>query len=368
MRKFKYSVLTILLACVLVLSGCSTKAETAKWNDCNVKYSTIVSHYLADSNYIFTTKELSPGEQTFVVDLYSANAYNLTIFNAINADDFDETTDSMNFGLLKNGNEYQTLTYAIFNFFSKYSITVTEAMQNSTKDIPQQVFTNIYTSIENLESSAKNLVSARKNLNTRFATTIRHTNNPVGLRDFEVYLEKYQNFIDNLLDISISFQNLYFNYYHHFDYISGDEIKPGAYQRWVDSAILYCAGCYFMKDMKYSLNIQNAFGHAGHADLKFVEFANILKNYADKQIIDNIDDEGIAQYRVATKKLDSSSRNFEKYEQAVSKVNNYLKSNKLQQIDETRADYAEIQYHYEFTKTFEQNIQNIQNLLYAFTK
>lgn len=375
MKKVNYFIVTALLVCVLLFGGC-TKADSADYKICNSNYEIAVKKYVGDdghnNDHIFKKVIIDESTDTvgYVVDLSSLDAYNQIIYDAIQADSFDEDNESMNFGLLKAGNEYDVVVNSVSNYYAKYYAQVNEISIQKAKDngveIPQSVYANLYNKIEGLKSAFKTLA----NLKTKLIASCRSEiiqNNVIQTTNYEDYLLAYQDVIKVLSDVNKAYQKLHFDYLFKYDSNSGDPLTDGQTQRWVDSAILYCGIYYYIKDMKSSLTIQNAFGHGITGDAGFNEkFSAIYENYQNKVIANSTDSSAIFTYQIAEQKLKSVIYDMDRFSQASRDVKNYLKTHKLTQIDTTRADFADIRYQYEFTQIFDQNVLNLQDMIISY--
>lgn len=370
MRKIHYVIITVLLAFVFTLSGCTTKAETATYKICNDKFVGVAQKYTSGNEYIFKSTLIeSTDSNTYVVDLSSQTAYNQVIYNQIQNDDFDEETDSMNFGLLKKDNEYQTIVDAVSAYFARYQSQTNEISLEDAKNkgitIPQSVYANLYNQVDRLQAVCKALANKKTKLVTDCANSINQTNNYIQKSDFVNYLQAYQDFIQVVADINRAYQKLHFDYVYYYNSNSYDVLPAGQTQRWVDSAILYCGVYYYIKDMKYSASVQNAFAHGVTQDQSFTNtFCAILENRGDK-LIANEDggDTAIATYKVAAKKLKAIVDDLDNFDTATKKISEYLKKYNLSSVDTERKDFAEIKDYYQFVKMFDQSISNLQNLI-----
>ena len=94
----------------------------------------------------------------------------MPIFEQIENDNFDEYNDKMNFGLLKKGNEYQTIVDAVTTYFARYQSQVNEiSLQNAKEnniEIPQSVYANLYNQVDRLDGVCKALANKKYKLVT----------------------------------------------------------------------------------------------------------------------------------------------------------------------------------------------------------
>ena len=368
MKKFNYVIVTILLACVMFFGGCATKAESANYKTCNDYFANVAKKYVSGNDYIFVPALIeSTDSNTYVVDLFSKDAYNQTIYEQIESDSFDEESDTMNFGLLKKGNEYQTIMEAVSTYYARYQsqandISVQNAINNGIS-IPQSVYADLYNQIDKLDGVSKALANKKTKFVTDCKNSISQKNN-IQKSDFVNYLQAYQDFIQVVADINKAYQVLHFDYIYNYDTTSGQPLSDGQTQRWVDSAILYCGIYYYIKDMKNSLSLQNAFAHGISQDAGFTnKFCPILENRQDNLIANEDNGSAISTYQVAAKKLKSIINDLDNFDIASQKVMEYLKNNKLTSIDKTRSDYIQIKSYYEFTQIYDQNILDLQDLI-----
>lgn len=368
MKKMNYVFITILVTAVLFFGGCTTKADTATFKICNENFVNVMQKFTSGSEYIFEPKLIeSTDSDTYVVDLSSQKAYNNVIFEAINNDNFAEEGGSMNFGLLKKGNEYQTIVDAVTSYYARYQSKATEKLVEDISEnnvqIPQNIYANLYNNIEKCEQASRTLAVKKTKLVTACKTAINQTNNYIQTSDFENYLQSYQDFIQTMADINREFQVLHYDYLFGYDENEGKPLPIGQTRIWVDSAILYCGIYYYIKDMKNSLSVQNAFAHIETQDESFASFYSILESRADKLISNESDSSAIFTFQVASKKLKAVINDIDNFDFASTKIKQYLQKNNLTAVDETRADFLEIKNYYQFATVFEQSILGLQTLI-----
>lgn len=363
MKRNKIAVFSILLSTIILFAGCSTKASTANWKSFNNKYDVIVENFSTENNYIFTETVIEATDtETYKIDLSSENAYGNVIYQAIEADDSEFT----NYGLLKEGNQYQIITYAVSNYLSKYKAEASQIaftnMSDKEIEVPQNIYASLYNSVYDLEGYCKSLVNKKQKLITSCKNGINE-NDIVQKQNFEEYLFSYQNLLENMIDINRAYQDLHYNYLFQYD-VENDIMPEGQTQRWVDSAILYCGAYYFIKDFKSSLSVQKDIIHGDGKDIDFINFLTILNVYNDKLIAD--DPTAVFNYKIAYSKLSAIISDYDNFVQASAKIKSYLQSKNLQKVDSTRDDYNEIKFEYEFTIIYNQNILNLQQMILSY--
>ena len=370
-----------LLACGMLFAGC-TKADSASLADCTKKYDDVVSKYYISAQdfstantsqknrYIFSgTYNDDKKVVNYSIDLYSQNAYSQNIYDEIQAD--NSTDQNMNFGLLKQGNEYETLATISLQYFEKRKTEVDKTflgiLSQDGVNIPQQEYTKLYNAICGLDSRSNVLANKKTNFVTSCSRSVSQTSGAIRA-NFENYLDAYNALLDSTFAISRAYQHIDENYFHAVDEETTQVIPDGELTRLVDSAILYCASTYFVKYMKNSVSHQIAFGHEGKTqDANFVSFKTDIVDKYSGAISDTTSlPDDLFQFQIAKKKLDSVIDDFEKYDDATAKIANYLKTNGLTQIDATRDDYFEVSQYCQFASLYEQSIANLQNIVISY--
>src|SRR5574344_2043892 len=162
---------------------------------------------------------------------------------------------TLNFGLLQDTKEYQTLTsgaMAIYQIYSKNILTTD--WSSLTIKPAQKDLTSLYLAIESLESSCSKLSTLKTNLQIVCKNVALDNYNTESVTyNYKKYLEGYSNFIGDTISASEAFEKVLTS----VSTTSTETILPGAVKRLVATSVLYLTDFYYQKHFEPNKNSFN---------------------------------------------------------------------------------------------------------------
>lgn len=373
-----FSVFVIaLLSCVFLLSGC-TKADSATSKICYDKYMNLARTYGRDVNnnvdiYTIAKKESVEtwnAEYEFSVDLSSTSTKkkSITIDNGVSTSNISVSSYSdsslsnaidagtLNFGLLQDTKEYQTLTsgaMAIYQIYSKNILTTD--WSSLTIKPAQKDLTSLYLAIESLESSCSKLSTLKTNLQIVCKNVALDNYNTESVTyNYKKYLEGYSNFIGDTISASEAFEKVLTS----VSTTSTETILPGAVKRLVATSVLYLTDFYYQKHFELNKDNTASFAPTDSTKDKYQLMLNGISSVGDYDATAIISKN--YAFQMALTKLASIKSDMSNYKYAVEQINKYRTDNNSANVPTTSDKY-----HYvEFANDFNTKITSFQNYIY----
>ena len=360
MKKYSLSILIILLCSVLVFSGC-TKAKTATPASINMLYQSIAQQYGSYDNQ----EKIKVFDNNKSVDLYSNASYNSTVYGEIVHLQDEASYSTLN--MLDVGQEYQTIMAAVSCFYQNRTLI------DITENVPQELYTNMYQSIDDLTPILKEVLSKKESLeSTLYNLGASQVNSAPVKESLKSFLSAYKKLIEKHFEFNAVFEDIYTTYIYS---PTGKEVKlkEGELQRLVLSSAVYLGQYYYLKQMVLNSNLDNRFSHQKlyNSSTNAVE---MNQNYDEsfeglKKIVENLlmisdpvnlnDADYLTYYNASVEKLKSFKTNVNNYKIAVENILSYKKSHNNQDVPTDSATYQYVQ----FANNMEIEVQNLQNYL-----
>lgn len=345
MKKIKFSIFAILLACIFCFAGC-TKASNSNLEKNYQLYDSITKKYGVDEQ----TNKIKVFNAEQKVELYSVNAYeSMALYNLIGTGDIENS--KYVFNTLSSFGEYKALMHAVSQLFLQWRQT------SYTVDIPKEKTTKLYDAIDALKTVAED-VSLKK---STLETTIKNIKdeNSVAVNDaLNEYLKAYFKLITKFYDVSVAYEDIYEIV---FPVQKVTKLAEGDIIKLILSSEIYLAKYYYLKNIVLTDNYASRFGfkkvYRASTD-SFVDNANFDSNFADFVKITeqdaNVgeaaagDNDKIFYYNAGIEKLAYIKNGVNNFEKAVENIKNNNDEN---------GEYAK------FVANFAVDVQGYQNYL-----
>ena len=375
MKRFRISVLVLLLCSILLFTGC-TKAKRATIESINNLYISTIEKYGKDSSGKIRVFDYNPATETHArvdvrVDLYSAAAYSTNLSNLIN----DKTTTtktndtaSNKFNILIEGGEYQVLVKAITDFFAHKSYPY------KFIDVPQSMHTRLYEVVDSLESTIKNIINTKHSLEVTINNFGIGNASEVPVQEsFKLFLNEYNVLVEKLYQMNKTYEEIYTGYVN--PAVKATAVNGGVPERetarLLYSSELYLAEYYYQKHMVLTSAYDTNFASRYYAteqvgqtvdnpnyDAMFDTFKEIVNNISEEEPANRTDANVMAYYNAGLQKLETLKNGLKNYTTAVQKVRDYKNSHD----GEITADSSV--YHYvQFMAEFDTQVVDYQNYI-----
>ena len=375
MKKFSLSILIVLLCSVLIFSGC-TKAKNANVATINALYKDYATKYGTYNN----SEKIKIFDEYGQPDLYSNKTYNNELYTKITKLNDGSAYSTLN--MLGEFEEFDAIMKSVSNFYIYKSFV-------NTLDVKQELLTEMYERVDDLNSSLQKTLKKKEGFETRFeGLSDDKLNSSTITSSLQSYFGDYVELIQKFYLINETYEKIFTTYVYvpeqvtpfisseNFLDIPEISVPLGETSRVVLSSQLYLGEYYYQKHFVLNNDLTNLFGHQTiydkdsntnientNYDELFAEFKEIVKNTANVGNPSNpTNPDAVTYYNACITKLDGLKVGVKNYTKAVEKVNEYLKKNNYKSMEQIEAD--KIEYHYvQFIKNFDNEIASYQTYL-----
>ena len=194
MKRASLYILSVLLLCVCILSGC-TKANTASLKNCYDLYVAMIEDYsTAQDKYVFDKTNNNK------IDLYSTKAYSACVSSAI-------SSDKKGFCLLAKDAQYDVVISNANSFYTNYQNYLNKDLIDYEGKTTQKAKTNLYKNIEAMKDACKEVVNTKEPMYDLCNAT--NAESEVMQQTLKRYLEVYQDFIGATIGVSVAFEQMF---------------------------------------------------------------------------------------------------------------------------------------------------------------
>lgn len=363
MKKFKISIMAILLCSALLFAGC-TKADNATLKTIGILYDGIATQYGQSEQG--KTKVFDEDGR---VDLYSNSSLSDKLYGLV----IDQTEDSSKniFNIISNGFEYQSIMEGLTDFYGDLGVKT-----NLQSEISQDKLTKIYQKIEDSKNSIADLYNVKLSLETMLDNQgVENANKRPVQASFEDFVQAYKKVMDKLYQVNKAYEEMHTSCLLIYQ-TETQKVPSSAYKTLLYSSELYLAEYYYQKQLILNEDTDNRFAHQKiynttleqyednpNYDKNFEGYKNIVNKINDG--IANLDDatassaDTLAYYNAYIKKLATFKTNVENYKTAVQKILEYKKSHNGSDVPQSDANY----YYVQFVEMMDTEVANIQNYL-----